>query len=73
VTDDEHLSLLLEASAQVAISVDLQLTLQILLDSLNKLVPFDAAGIFVREPERRVVRGSGRKFHHGVLRHCRHH
>jgi hypothetical protein len=44
---DERLNLLLDTLAQVAISVELQPTLQILLDSLH-LVPFDAGGIFVQ-------------------------
>src|SRR5882672_11635059 len=53
---DERLSLLLDTLAQVVISIELQPTLQILLDSLHTLVPFDAGGIFVRQPERQVVR-----------------
>jgi serine phosphatase RsbU (regulator of sigma subunit) len=56
VAGDEHLGLLLRTLAQVAISVDLQPTLRILLDSLNELVPFDAGGIFVNEPGREIVR-----------------
>ena len=55
---DERLSRLLETLAQVAISVELQPTLQILLDSLHTLVPFDAGGIFVRQAGRQVVRAS---------------
>ncbi len=53
---DERLNLLLDTLAQVAISVELQPTLQILLDSLHTLVPFDAGGIFVQQTERQVVR-----------------
>jgi phosphoserine phosphatase RsbU/P len=52
---DERLNLLLDTLAHVAISVELQPTLQILLDSLHTLVPFDAGGIFVREADRQVV------------------
>ena len=53
---DERLSLLLDRLAQVAISVELQPTLQILLDGLHTLVPFDAGGIFVRQGEQHMVR-----------------
>lgn len=53
---DERLNLLVDTLTQVAISVELQPTLQILLDSLHTLVPFDAGGIFVRQVERHVVR-----------------
>ena len=53
---DDRLSLLLQTLAHVAISVDLQPTLTILLESLHPLVPFDAGGIFVRETGREVVR-----------------
>ena len=53
---DERLSLLLSTLAQVALSVELQPTLQILLDSLQKLVPFDGGGIFVCDAERRAIR-----------------
>ena len=53
---DERLSRLLDTLAQVAISVELQPTLQILLDSLHTIVPFDAGGIFVRQAEGQVVR-----------------
>jgi phosphoserine phosphatase RsbU/P len=56
VPDDDRLSLLLQTLAQVAISVELQPTLTILLESLHRLVPFDAGGIFVRETGRDVVR-----------------
>src|SRR5712691_9350151 len=52
---DERLSLLLSTLAQVALAVELQPTLQILLDSLQTLVTFDAAGIFVRDAERHAV------------------
>jgi phosphoserine phosphatase RsbU/P len=57
VPADERLNLLLQTLARVAVSVELQPTLQILFDSLQKLVPFDAGGIFVRETKRHVVRG----------------
>lgn len=53
---DPRLALLMETLAQVAISVELQPTLQILLDSLRKVVPFDAGGIFVLDGARQVVR-----------------
>ena len=56
MANDDRLSLLLQTLAQVAISVDLQPTLTILLESLHQLVPFDAGGIFVRETGRAVVR-----------------
>lgn len=56
MVDDDRLSLLLQTLAQVAISVELQPTLTILLESLQRLVPFDAGGIFVRETGREVVR-----------------
>ena len=57
VPDDDRLNLLLQTLAHVAISVELQPTLTILLDSLQQLVPFDAGGIFVRETRSRS--GSG--------------
>jgi sigma-B regulation protein RsbU (phosphoserine phosphatase) len=53
---DIRLTLLLSTLARVAIAVDLDPTLQILLDSLYELVPFDAGGIFVREAQTSVVR-----------------
>ena len=53
---DDRLNLLLQTLAHVAISVELQPTLTILLESLQQLVPFDAGGIFVRETRREVVR-----------------
>jgi sigma-B regulation protein RsbU (phosphoserine phosphatase) len=56
MADDERIKLLLDALARVAISVELQPTLEQLLDSLRTLVPFDAGGIFVYEAARRVVR-----------------
>jgi sigma-B regulation protein RsbU (phosphoserine phosphatase) len=56
VLEDKRLALLLDTLAQVAISVELQPTLQILLDSLYQIVPFDAGGIFVLDAQRRVVR-----------------
>jgi phosphoserine phosphatase RsbU/P len=52
---DERLSRLLSTLAQVALSVELQPTLQILLDSLQTLVSFDAGGIFVHDAERHAV------------------
>jgi phosphoserine phosphatase RsbU/P len=56
VPADDRLNLLLQTLAHVAISVELQPTLTILLDSLQQLVPFDAGGIFVREKQRDMVR-----------------
>jgi phosphoserine phosphatase RsbU/P len=53
---DECLTRVLHTLGQVAISVDLEPTLQILLESLHELVPFDAGAIFVRESSREVVR-----------------
>jgi sigma-B regulation protein RsbU (phosphoserine phosphatase) len=53
---DERLNLLLETLAHAAISVELQPTLTILLDSLHKLVPFDGGGIVIQEAGRGVVR-----------------
>ena len=54
--EDDRLKLLLDTLAHVAVSVELQPTLQVLLDSLHTLVPFDAGGIFVYEADRRMVR-----------------
>ena len=53
---DAHLRRLLETLAQVAIEVELRPTLQLLLNSLRDVVPFDAGGIFVLDPRRGVVR-----------------
>jgi sigma-B regulation protein RsbU (phosphoserine phosphatase) len=53
---DERLTLLLRTLARVAVSIELEPTLQILLDSLCEVVPFDAGGIFIRETDSRVVR-----------------
>lgn len=53
---DDRLNFLLRTLAQVAVSVELQPTLDILLESIHQLVPFDAGGIFVREAGRDVVR-----------------
>lgn len=53
---DSPLNLLLQTLARVAISVELEPTLQILIDSLRELIPFDAGGIFVREDETHAVR-----------------
>ncbi|HXN75024.1 MAG TPA: GAF domain-containing SpoIIE family protein phosphatase [Gemmatimonadaceae bacterium] len=64
---DERLNLLLDTLAQVAISVELQPTLQILLDSLHTLVPFDAGGIFVQQTERQVVRARATRGYPGDL------
>src|SRR5712664_1435171 len=64
---DERLSLLLDTLAQVAISVELQPTLQILLDSLHTLVPFDAGGIFVRQAEEQLVRARAARGYPGDL------
>ena len=64
---DERLNLLLDTLAQVAISVELQPTLQILLDSLHTLVPFDAGGIFVQQTERQVVRARAARGYPGDL------
>src|ERR1700704_3270032 len=64
---DERLSLLLDTLARVAISVELQPTLQILLDSLHTLVPFDAGGIFVSETERQVLRARAARGYPGDL------
>ena len=64
---DERLNLLLDTLAQVAISVELQPTLQILLDSLHTLVPFDAGGIFVQQTERHVVRARAARGYPGDL------
>ena len=65
---DSRLTLLLHTLARVAISVELEPTLQILLDSLRELIPFDAGGIFVRENgshalRARAVRGFPPDFH----------
>jgi sigma-B regulation protein RsbU (phosphoserine phosphatase) len=56
VQGTDRLNLLLDTLAQVAISVELQPTLQILLDSLHSLLPFDAGAIFVPEDDRLFVR-----------------
>jgi serine phosphatase RsbU (regulator of sigma subunit) len=53
---DERLTLLLSTLARVAVSVELEPTLQILLDSLYDLVRFDAGGIFIRDVDSQVVR-----------------
>jgi hypothetical protein len=55
VQGTDRLNLLLDTLAQVAISVELQPTLQILLDSLHSLLPFDAGAIFVPEEGRLFV------------------
>ncbi len=56
VPENPRLALLLETLAQTAIAVELQPTLQILLDSLPQVVPFDAGGIFVLDAKRQIVR-----------------
>ena len=64
---DERLNLLLSTLAHVALSVELQPTLQILLDSLQTMVPFDAGGIFVRDVERHAVRAHAARGYPGDL------
>src|SRR6266853_2020601 len=64
---DERLSLLLDTLAQVVISVELQPTLQILVDGLHTLVPFDAGGIFVRQAEQHVVRARAARGYPGDM------
>jgi sigma-B regulation protein RsbU (phosphoserine phosphatase) len=64
---DKRLNLLLSTLAHVALSVELQPTLQILLDSLQTLVPFDAGGIFVRDVERDAVRAHAARGYPGDL------
>ncbi len=56
VLEDKRLALLLETLAQVALSVEVQPTLQILLNSLHRVVQFDAGGIFLLDAQRQVVR-----------------
>jgi sigma-B regulation protein RsbU (phosphoserine phosphatase) len=56
VLGDHRLNLLLHTLARVAVAVELRPTLQILLESLRKLVPFEAGGILVCETQRPVVR-----------------
>src|SRR3979411_1830763 len=63
----ERRSLLLSTLAQVALSVELQPTLQILLDSLQILVPFDAGGIVVGEAEGHAVRAHAARGYPGDL------
>lgn len=53
---NEQLNLLLQTLARVAISVELEPTLAVLLESLHRLVPFDGGGIFIRETGREVLR-----------------
>jgi sigma-B regulation protein RsbU (phosphoserine phosphatase) len=53
---DQRLKLLLDTLAQVAVSVELQPTLEVLLSSLQTIVPFDAGGLFVYEADRQMVR-----------------
>jgi sigma-B regulation protein RsbU (phosphoserine phosphatase) len=53
---EDRLNLLLHTLAQAAVSVELQPTLTILLESLHALVPCDAGAIVVREAGREVVR-----------------
>jgi sigma-B regulation protein RsbU (phosphoserine phosphatase) len=56
VQGEDRLNLLLDTLARVSISVELHPTLQILLDSLQSLIAFDAGGIFVPEDGRPVLR-----------------
>ena len=65
---DERLNLLLSTLARVAISVELEPTLQILLNSLHEVVPFDAGGIFVRDATDHVVRARVTRGYAGDLR-----
>ena len=53
---DQRLELLLDTLAQVAVSVELQPTLEVLLSSLQTIVPFDAGGLFVYQADRHMVR-----------------
>lgn len=53
---DDRVNLLLRTLADVAVSVDVEPTLSYLLGGLHHLVPFAAGGIFVRDPDRDVVR-----------------
>ena len=53
---DTRVALLMETLARVAISVELQPTLQTLVESLRAVVPFDAGGIFVVDGPSHVVR-----------------
>src|SRR5258705_10931681 len=64
---DERLSLLLDTLAKVVISIELQPTLQILVDGLHTLVPFDAGGIFVRQAEQHVVRARAARGYPGDM------
>ncbi len=65
---DERLNLLLSTLARVAISVELEPTLQILLNSLHEVVPFDAGGIFVRDATDHVVRARVTRGYAGDLK-----
>ena len=65
---DERLNLLLSTLARVAISVELEPTLPILLNSLHEVVPFDAGGIFVRDATDHVVRARVTRGYAGDLR-----
>jgi sigma-B regulation protein RsbU (phosphoserine phosphatase) len=56
VPGDDRVDLLLRTLADVAVSVEVQPTLMVLLGGLHHLVPFAAGGIFVRDAEREVVR-----------------
>jgi phosphoserine phosphatase RsbU/P len=56
VLGDEQLNLLLQTLSRVAISVELQPTLAVLLESLQRLVSFDGRAIFVRESGQEILR-----------------
>jgi phosphoserine phosphatase RsbU/P len=56
VPGNEQLNLLLQTLARVAVSVELQPTLAVLLESLQRLVPFDGGAIFVRETGQEILR-----------------
>lgn len=55
---NERLRQLLHSLADVPISVELAPTLEILLESLRQVVPFDAGGIFVLDLRRNIVRAA---------------
>ena len=64
---DDRLSRLLSTLAHVALSVELQPTLHILLDSLQTLVPFDAGGIFIWDADHHAIRAHAARGHPGDL------
>jgi phosphoserine phosphatase RsbU/P len=53
---DPRLSRLLTTLSHVAMAVELEPTLQVLIDSLAELVPFDAGGIFARDADSHMTR-----------------